>query len=62
MKIQSNRFWELIHAKFGQDESDGQTCGCEHCLVIQQIKEWEEGYWNWVFHCEAESMHEMNDK
>lgn len=38
MKITKERFWELIHAKFGYDESDGTTCDCEHCQVMHIIE------------------------
>lgn len=36
--LTNERFWELLHQKFGKDESLGKTCNCEHCQVIKIIE------------------------
>ncbi len=39
--LTEEKFWELIHKKFGEDTSQGKTCDCEHCLVMERIENYE---------------------
>ena len=40
-------FWKLIHNKFGQDDSDGKTCGCNYCQTIEIIEKYQEKAEKW---------------